>query len=73
MVQLTARSPRFRDLMRDLFSGSQDYATLKQRLYLSLPKITAEALVSTLWQKSNVASSTKQKREDQRVGAGNRT
>jgi flavin-dependent dehydrogenase len=50
MVQLTARSPRFRDLMRDLFSGAQDYSTLKQRLYLSLPKIAAEALVSTLWQ-----------------------
>jgi flavin-dependent dehydrogenase len=51
MVQLTARSPRFRHLMRDLFSGSQNYARLKQRIYLSLPKIAAEALVNTLWQR----------------------
>src|SRR5579864_111403 len=50
MVQLTGRSPRFRELMRDLFSGAQGYSDLKQRLYLSLPKIAAESLVSTLWQ-----------------------
>jgi flavin-dependent dehydrogenase len=49
MVQLTSRSARFRDLMRDLFSGAQGYSDLKQRLYRSLPKIAAEALVSTLW------------------------
>jgi len=50
MVQLTARSPRFRDLMRDLFAGVQEYSTLRNRLYKSLPKIAAEALASTLWQ-----------------------
>jgi len=50
MVQLTGRSPRFRDLMRDLFAGVQEYSTLRSRLYRSLPKIAAEALVSTLWQ-----------------------
>ena len=49
MVQLTTRSPRFRDLMRDLFAGSQDYSSLKPRVYHSLPKIAAEALASTLW------------------------
>ena len=49
MVQLTARSPRFRQLMRDLFAGQQDYRTLKQRLYRSLPRVAAEALVGTLW------------------------
>jgi flavin-dependent dehydrogenase len=49
MVQLTGRSARFRDLMRDLFSGAQGYSDLKQRLYRSLPKIAAEALVSALW------------------------
>jgi geranylgeranyl diphosphate/geranylgeranyl-bacteriochlorophyllide a reductase len=53
MVQLTDRSPRFRALMRDLFSGAQDYSTLKQRLYRSLPKIAAEALVSTLWKQND--------------------
>jgi flavin-dependent dehydrogenase len=49
MVQLTGRSTRFRQLMRDLFSGSQEYSTLKKRVYRSLPKIAAEALVSALW------------------------
>ena len=50
MVQLTTRSPGFRDLMRDLFAGVQEYSTLRSRVYRSLPKIAAEALVSTLWQ-----------------------
>ena len=57
MVQLTARSPRFRDLMRDLFAGVQEYSTLRNRLYRSLPKIAAEALVSTLWQGERPAPS----------------
>jgi len=50
MVQLTASSTKFRQLMRDLFSGAQEYSNLKQRVYRSLPRIAAEALVSTLWQ-----------------------
>ncbi len=33
MVQLLNYSPAFRDLIRDVFSGSQDYRTLKQRLW----------------------------------------
>src|ERR1700728_472692 len=33
MVQLLNYSPAFRDLMRDVFSGSQDYRTLKQRVW----------------------------------------
>jgi flavin-dependent dehydrogenase len=49
MIQLTARSPQFRELMRDLFSGAQGYSDLRERLYRSLPRIAAEALVSTLW------------------------
>jgi geranylgeranyl diphosphate/geranylgeranyl-bacteriochlorophyllide a reductase len=49
MVQLTGSSTRFRQLMRDLFSGAQEYSTLKKRVYRSLPRIAAEALVSTLW------------------------
>lgn len=51
MVQLTGSSARFRQLMRDLFSGTQEYSTLKKRVYRSLPKIAAQALVST-WFKS---------------------
>lgn len=49
MIQLTARSSRFRNLMRDLFAGSQEYSNLRERLYRSLPRIAAEAMVSTLW------------------------
>lgn len=49
MIQLTERSPKFRDLMRDLFAGSQGYSGLRERLYHSLPRIAAQALVSTLW------------------------
>ena len=49
MVQLTVSSTRFRKLMRDLFSGAQEYSNLKRRVYRSLPTIAAEALVSTLW------------------------
>jgi flavin-dependent dehydrogenase len=33
MVQLLNYSPAFRDLMRDVFSGSQDYRTLKRRIW----------------------------------------
>jgi geranylgeranyl reductase family protein len=50
MIQLTGRSPRFRELMRDLFAGTQEYSSLRDRLYRSLPRIAVEALVSTLWQ-----------------------
>lgn len=48
MVELTRRSPRFRELMRDLFAGTQGYSDLRQRVKRSLPRIAAEALVSTL-------------------------
>src|SRR5207248_10797662 len=46
MIGLTARSPHFRDLMRDLFSGTQEYANLRLRVRKSLPRIAAEALLS---------------------------
>ncbi|HKW18990.1 MAG TPA: FAD-dependent oxidoreductase [Terriglobales bacterium] len=49
MIQLTEHSLKFRDLMRDLFAGSQGYSDLRDRLYRSLPRIIAEALASTLW------------------------
>jgi geranylgeranyl reductase family protein len=50
MIQLTALSPRFRELMRDLFAGTQEYSSLRDRVYRSLPRIAAEALVTALWQ-----------------------
>ena len=36
MVQLLGHSPAFRDLIGDVFSGSQDYRSLKQRLWNQL-------------------------------------
>jgi flavin-dependent dehydrogenase len=48
MLQLTARSARFRELMRDLFAGTQAYSDLRQRVSRSLPRIALEALVSPL-------------------------
>ncbi|MGD1210230.1 MAG: NAD(P)/FAD-dependent oxidoreductase [Candidatus Acidiferrales bacterium] len=36
MVQLLNYSPAFRDLIRDIFSGSQDYRSLKRRLWNQL-------------------------------------
>jgi len=58
MVQLTSSSTKFRELMRDLFSGAQEYSNLKQRVYRSLPTIAAEALVSTLWRSEPSPSET---------------
>jgi hypothetical protein len=36
MVQFVRRSPRFRDLMQDLFAGTQPYLGLKNRLIRNL-------------------------------------
>lgn len=42
MVQLLNYSPAFRDLVRDVFSGSQSYRTLKRRLWGQLGVTIAE-------------------------------
>ena len=42
MVQMLNRSPTFRELIRDVFSGSQDYGTLKGRLWSQLGISMAE-------------------------------
>lgn len=48
MVQLLNYSPAFRDLMRDVFSGSQDYRSLKRRVWnqfgITLLEITRSIL-----------------------------
>jgi hypothetical protein len=49
MIQLTQRSPRFREIMRDLFSGAQEYSDLRQRVYEKLPRIAMDVVASTLW------------------------
>jgi geranylgeranyl diphosphate/geranylgeranyl-bacteriochlorophyllide a reductase len=48
MVQFTAYSPRFRQLMCDMFAGTQGYLNLRQRLYRTLPAMVAESAVSAL-------------------------
>ncbi len=48
MVQLINYSPAFRGLMRDVFSGSQDYRGLKQRLWNQLGITVAEFTKSFL-------------------------
>ena len=47
MVQLMRKSPVFRQLVGDLFSGSQDYTSLKRRLWGHLG-ITVSEFISTV-------------------------
>lgn len=46
MVQFTARSPRFRGVMQDLFAGTQPYIGLKQRLIAGFHRSLIEIGVS---------------------------
>ncbi len=48
MVQLTRRSPAFRQIVCDLFSGTQPYLGLKRRLNGSLARTIAEAAASMI-------------------------
>jgi flavin-dependent dehydrogenase len=48
MVQFTEHSPRFQQLMCDMFSGTQGYLNLRARLYRTLPFVVAESAVSAL-------------------------
>jgi flavin-dependent dehydrogenase len=48
MVQFTEHSSSFRQLMRDMFAGSQGYRDLRRRLYCTLPAMLAESLASAL-------------------------
>lgn len=52
MIQLTHRSARFREIMRDLFSGAQEYSSLRKRVHDSLPRILMESAVSLMWSSS---------------------
>ncbi len=57
MIGMTHRSPRFRELMRDLFAGTQEYSDLRHRVKRNLPRIVGESLVSALFpSKSQPAS-----------------
>ncbi|MCL6480945.1 MAG: NAD(P)/FAD-dependent oxidoreductase [Firmicutes bacterium] len=46
MIQFLQRSPAFRQLMRDLFAGTQNYRSLKRRLWAQLGITFAEIAVS---------------------------
>jgi flavin-dependent dehydrogenase len=48
MVQFLRRSPVFRQLMGDLFSGTQDYSSLKRRLWGQLGITLSEFIASVL-------------------------
>lgn len=48
MIQFINRSPAFRALMRDVFSGAQDYGTLKRRLWAQLGVTLGEVLASVV-------------------------
>lgn len=48
MVQLIRRSPRFRDLMQELFAGTQPYLSLKSRLLRNLSGTLNEVFMNLL-------------------------
>jgi flavin-dependent dehydrogenase len=48
MVQFTKLSPKFRQLMCDMFSGAQGYLSLRRRLYRALPAMAAESAITAL-------------------------
>ena len=48
MVQFMRRSPVFRQLMADLFSGTQDYTSLKRRLWGHLGITLSDFIASVL-------------------------
>lgn len=49
MIQFIRRSPRFRALMQDLFAGTQDYETLRQRLFRNLNGTLQEVAFSAIF------------------------
>ena len=57
MVQMLKRSPTFRELIRDVFSGSQDYRSLKGRLWNQLGISMAEFVRSFVSPASPTVSS----------------
>src|SRR5262249_51631447 len=48
MVQFISRSPTFRTLLPDRFSGAQNYSTLKRRLWSQFGLTASEVMVSLL-------------------------
>jgi geranylgeranyl diphosphate/geranylgeranyl-bacteriochlorophyllide a reductase len=46
MVQFAGESAKFRDVLRDLFSGAQGYIGLRSRAYRSLPRVICDFVAS---------------------------
>jgi geranylgeranyl reductase family protein len=51
MVEFMRRSPRFQELMQDLFAGTQPYLTLRQRLLSNLNGTLGEVVMSFFFQR----------------------
>jgi geranylgeranyl diphosphate/geranylgeranyl-bacteriochlorophyllide a reductase len=58
MVQFIRRSDTFRTLMSDLFSGAQNYSTLKRRLWSQFGLTAGEVLMSLLKPRQRLARQT---------------
>lgn len=55
MVQFISRSPTFRTLMADLFSGAQNYSSLKRRLWSQFGLSASEVLMSFVKPSQSIA------------------
>lgn len=58
MVQFISRSATFRTLMADLFSGAQNYSTLKRRLWSQFGLTASEVMMSLLKPRQALARQT---------------
>jgi len=59
MVQFLRRSPVFRQLMADIFSGTQDYTSLKERLWGHMGMTLSQFVSSVLNLESGAARKTR--------------
>ena len=58
MIQFTERSATFRALLADLFSGAQDYRSLKRRLWMQVGVTLTEVVSSLLRPRSTLTEET---------------
>jgi flavin-dependent dehydrogenase len=58
MIQFIGRSATFQTLMADLFSGAQDYASLKRRLWSQFGMTLSEVVASLLRPRTSLARQT---------------
>lgn len=63
MVQMLNHSATFRDVLRDVFSGAQDYRTLKRRLWSQLGLTLAEIARNFIDPRNSAARNSMNRRE----------